>query len=175
MTSYVLSIIGTDRTGLVEALADVVTEHGGNWQRSHVTELAGTFAGVVLVAVPDHRGEGFREALVPLQERGLLDVTVHGGERADDEEDEEDEGVLTIELVGNDRPGIVRDVSRLLATLEVNIVDLRTWTVSAAMAGGTLFHAEAEVRLPADLTAEALADHLEELTNELMVDVSPPR
>ncbi len=169
MGSFVLSIIGTDRTGLVEALADAVASHGGNWERSHVTELAGTFAGVVLVTVPDERDDGFRAAMAPLREQGLLDVTLHEG---DAPEEAAAGNLLRLDLVGNDRPGIVHDVSRLLATLEVNIVDLQTWTSSAAMAGGTLFHAQAEVRLPVGLDADALTDHLEGLANELMVDVS---
>lgn len=170
MASFVLSLIGTDRIGLVEALAEAVATTGGNWDRSHVTELAGTFAGVVLVTVPDARIDDFRGALAPLRDRGLV-VTLQRGE--DDETLMPHGEAMTFELVGNDHPGIVRDVSHLLATLDVNIVDLRTWTESAAMAGGTLFHATAVVRLPTGLTPTDLVGHLEGLANELMVDLAP--
>ena len=49
MATLVLTVIGDDRAGLVNALADVVTAHGGNWERSQLAELAGKFAGIVLV------------------------------------------------------------------------------------------------------------------------------
>ena len=75
-TTLVLSVIGNDRAGLVKALADVIEQEGGNWERSHLSELAGKFAGIVVVTVPSERAEGLRAALEPLQ--GLLDVAVDG-------------------------------------------------------------------------------------------------
>lgn len=171
MASFVLSLIGTDRPGLVAALADVVHDHDGNWEQSHLGELAGTFAGVVLVTVPGSSTTAFREALTPLRELGLLDITLRPGE---DTEPGRGAGPgLAFEVVGNDRPGIVHDLSRLLTSLDVSIAELRTWTSSAPMAGGTLFHATAVVRLPDDLDVEGLVQHLEGLANELMVDLAP--
>ena len=175
MSTHVPSIIGTDRPGLVEALAGVVAEHGGNWERSHVTELAGTFAGVVLVTVPDARSAAFVAAAQGLHAEGL-EVTVRGDRGGGDDAGGDPSaggGELAFELVGNDRPGIVRELGALLASLDVSIVDLRSWTSSAAMAGGTLFHAAAVVRLPVGLAAAGLVEELEGLANELMVDLTP--
>ena len=59
MASYVLSVLGDDRSGLVEALSGVVSGCDGNWEKSHMTQLAGKFAGVVLVTVPDGRVDRF--------------------------------------------------------------------------------------------------------------------
>ena len=53
MATLVLTLIGDDRAGLVNAVAEVVARHGGNWERSQMAELAGKFAGIVLVTVPD--------------------------------------------------------------------------------------------------------------------------
>src|SRR5690606_26345178 len=53
MSTLVLTVIGDDRAGLVNAVAEVVARHGGNWERSQMAELAGKFAGIVLVTVPD--------------------------------------------------------------------------------------------------------------------------
>lgn len=170
MEPYVLSLIGADRAGLVEALSEVVAEHGGSWERSHVTELAGMFAGVVLVNVPEDGAEAFVAALEPLRERGLLDVTVRPASR--DEDLPDDAPILAFDVVGADRPGIVHEVSHRLASLGVGIVDLRTWTESAAMAGSPLFRAAAVVRLPAGLGRHALVAALEELSGDLMVDVA---
>ncbi len=52
MTPLVLTLIGDDRAGLVSAVAGAVSEHGGNWDRSQMAELAGKFAGIVLVTIP---------------------------------------------------------------------------------------------------------------------------
>jgi glycine cleavage system regulatory protein len=168
MEPFVLSIIGADRAGLVAALSDVVVAHDGSWERSHVTELAGVFAGVVLVRVPASRAAAFTQALEPLREQGLLDVTVRAAE--DDEPDTE--AVVRFRVVGADRPGIVQQLSQRLASLAVGIVDLQTWTESAAMDGSALFRADATVRLPAELGRQDLVDALEDLAGDLMIDVA---
>ena len=169
METLVLSIIGTDRTGLVEALAEILAEHGGSWQRSQLTELAGVFAGMVLVHVPADRVDALSAALEPLRDRGLLEVTVRA---AATDELSDDAPAVAVEVVGTDRVGIVHEVSHALADLGVGIVDLRTWTESAAMDGGTLFRANALVRLPAGVNRTDVAGALEALSDDLMVDVS---
>lgn len=168
MESYVLTVIGADRVGLVDALSRVVAEHGGSWQRSHMTELAGTFAGVVLVQVPPDAADAFTAALGPLHEQGLLDVTLRptgGGAPG------EDAPTVRFEVVGADRPGIVHEVSHALAELGASVVDLRTATESGAMAGQALFRAEAVVRLPDGVGRWDLAAALEDLADDLIVDV----
>lgn len=79
---------------------------------------------------------------------------------------------FVLSIIGADRPGIVREVSHRLASLGVGIVDLRTWTESAAMAGSPLFRATALVRLPEDLARRDLVSALEDLSSALMVDVA---
>ena len=168
-TTLVLSVIGDDRAGLVKALADVIAAHDGNWERSHLSELAGKFAGIVVVTVPADREEALRAALEPLQ--GLLDVSVHSGVEAADGSDAPRREVR-VELLGNDRPGIVGAVSGVLAKHGLSVAELETGTRDAPMAGGTLFEASALVTVPADADLDALQGDLEELASEIMVDVS---
>jgi len=170
MDSFVLSIIGADRTGLVEALSEVVVAHGGTWDRSQMTELAGVFAGVALVRVPSDRADAFRDALVPLHDQGLLDVTLHPADV--DAEPSPDAPTVHVEVVGADRPGIVRELSTLLASMGIGIVDLATRTEQAAMANELLFRLDARVRLPDDVDRWGLTAALENLADDLMVDVS---
>ena len=61
--AVVLTVIGDDRVGLVEALADTVSSHGGNWEHSQMAELAGKFAGIVVVTVPADRATDLTGAL----------------------------------------------------------------------------------------------------------------
>ena len=82
MATLVLTVIGDDRSGLVSALSGVVTDNGGSWERSHMARLAGKFAGIVVVAVPDDRVQGFLDDLAPLQSQGLLEIRAERGDDA---------------------------------------------------------------------------------------------
>ncbi len=77
MAHLVLTVVGDDRAGLVQSLADAVASHGGNWETSELAELAGAFAGIVLVSVPDDRVDELTRALEGLD--GMLRVTLHPG------------------------------------------------------------------------------------------------
>jgi glycine cleavage system regulatory protein len=170
MASLVLTVIGDDRSGLVSALSGVIADHGGSWERSQMARLAGKFAGIVLVTVPDEDAEALIRELGPLGTQGLLDVTV---ERARDEGPvNADVARLTLELVGADRPGIVHDISRALAARQVSIEELHTATREAPMVGGMLFEASATLLAPPTVQIADLQAVLEELANELMVDLS---
>lgn len=174
MPRLVLTVIGDDRAGLVSALADVVTAHDGNWEDSQLAELAGKFAGIVVVGVPADRVDELTAALHELE--GLLEVTSHpGAEAAVDATvvaDDASAQRLTVDLLGNDSPGIVREVSSVLSRHELSIETMTTGTREAPMAGGLLFEAHVVVRVPGGSdTAELRAD-LERLATELLVDIA---
>jgi glycine cleavage system regulatory protein len=166
MATLVLTVIGDDRSGLVNAVAEVVARHGGNWEQSQMAELAGKFAGIVLVTVPDSSSDGLIAALQPLT--GLLDITAQVGD-ADVAVPEPQRFVL--DLVGADRPGIVRQITEVLAVHGVNIDRLRTEARDAPMSGGRLFEAHASLEMSAATDLGALRVALERLADELMVDI----
>jgi glycine cleavage system regulatory protein len=167
MATLVLTLVGNDRTGLVNAVARTVTAHGGNWERSQVAELAGKFAGIVVVTVSDDRSGELIAALEPL--KGLLDVTV---QLAVGQPVDQVTTIISLDLVGTDRPGIVSDITRVLNEHGVNIESLTTATREAPMAGGTLFEASAELEITDSVDLTALQRSLEQLANELMVDLT---
>lgn len=168
MANLVLTVIGDDQSGLVDALSGVVADHGGNWDTSQMARLAGKFAGIVLISVPDQKVEGLLESLQPLETQGLLDITV-----SEASSDPADDGstLLSLELVGPDHPGIIHDISHALATRGVSIEELSTETSSAPMAGGQVFRATARLRAPSGLTLDALYETMDELADELLVDI----
>ncbi len=166
MTTLVLTVIGDDRAGLVKALADVVTAHDGNWERSHLAEMAGKFAGIVEVSVPSARAAGLQEALRPLH--GLLDVEVHPGAGHGAVRRRE----VAVEVVGNDHPGIVQAVSGALAEHGLSVAELETTTRDAPMAGGRLFEARALVVVPEEADLGALRAALERIAAEVLVDLA---
>ena len=165
-TSLVLTIVGPDRPGLVNLISDRATAHGANWLESRMANLAGQFAGIVLLQVPDAKAEAFAMSLADLEAEGLRVTTSRGEDRAAG-------GMrrLSLELVGQDRPGIVRDISGVLARHGVSIDELVTDCVSGSMSGETLFRASAQLRVPAGVGTHALRRTLEDLANDLMVDV----
>jgi glycine cleavage system regulatory protein len=166
MASFVISVLGDDRAGLVEALSGVIADHDGNWEQSHMTQLAGKFAGVVLVSVPSQSEARFTAALDSLEHTGLLHLSFEKGREV-----RTTGPSIEIRVVGNDHPGIVHELSRLLAGRNVSIDDLETTTSPAPMAGGHLFEAVARLRLPADLSSDTLVDAIGALAADLMVDV----
>lgn len=167
MTSLVLTLIGPDRPGLVEAVAEVVAAHGGNWLESRMAQLAGRFAGVLRAEVPDDRYASLLAALRELESRGLKVVAEVGGEAVGEGSPRE----MELSLLGQDHPGIVRDVSAALARHRVNIEELTTDRTDAPMAGGTLFSARARLHVPAGLDVETLRAELEKLAHDLMVEL----
>jgi glycine cleavage system regulatory protein len=170
MADLVLTLIGPDRPGLVEAVASIVAAHGGNWVESRMTQLAGKFAGILRAEMPADKISAAVEALGALEARGLRVVVETAGrvERAP-------EGALVrmaLELVGVDRPGIVREISRLLTESGVNVEELVTNRSSAPMSGEVLFWARATVALPASTSVDDLRRALERAAWDLMVDVT---
>ncbi len=168
MATLVLTVLGDDHAGLVRALSGVIADHGGNWEKSRMSHLAGKFAGIVLVTVAEENAEALVRDLEPLETQGLLDVTA---ELSTPSPAPVESNRLTLELVGLDQPGIVRDISDALAVRDVNIEELETETSNAPMDGGTLFKARAVLGLPPGVSAESLTDVLEDLAHQLMVDI----
>ena len=171
MATLVLTALGDDQTGLVDALARAISDHGGNWEQSHMAQLAGKFAGVVVATVPDARSDELVGALEPLQAQGLLDITV---EIAEDSRPATPTALFTIDLVGQDRLGIIAELAHGLAGIGVSIDELSTETRDAPMAGGLLFEAHANVTGPPSLAVHTIEDALAELGRDFQIDVAGP-
>ncbi|HVZ22724.1 MAG TPA: ACT domain-containing protein [Vicinamibacterales bacterium] len=165
-TSLVLTLIGDDKPGLVQQLADRILEAGANWEESRMSRLSGKFAGLLRVSVDSDQADTLSAALASTGVAGLTVVVERSGGRT--------AAVRTIglELVGHDHPGIVRNIARVLAARHVNIEELETDTTSAPMSGETLFRARAVLSMPSAMSLDDLRGELEALAGELMVDLS---
>lgn len=167
MPHLVLTAIGDDRAGLVSALADVVASHDGNWEESQLAELAGKFAGIVVVRIPADRVDEFISATRTLD--GFLDVSVYVGNAP--ESADPDATRLTVAVLGNDHPGIVHELSAALSAHGLSIERMTTNTREAPMAGGLLFEATIEVRVPPPTDFAAVRAELERIAADLYVDL----
>ena len=172
MALFVLSTVGSDRPGLTQALAAAIVTAGGNWLESHLSRLGGLYVGSVLVELDAAAVEDLRSAVSRVDAQGLevriapsVEDTATAGETFD------------FGLVGQDRPGIVRQVTAVLTGLDANIETFRTWITEGPETGAPLFNVEARLRLPPGLNARKVQAALEDISAEIMVDISlsPPR
>ncbi|MDP0501704.1 MAG: ACT domain-containing protein [Verrucomicrobiota bacterium JB022] len=165
--ALVLTILGPDRAGLVEELAALITSCDGNWLDSRMSHLGGQFAGILRITVAPGRQPELEDGFARLRKAGLQ-ISV--------QPDEADTAPVMrksfkIELTGQDHPGIVRDLTQVLAQHEGNIEELSTWTESAPWSGDTLFCAHVEARVPSELPSAELREALEGIASDLMVDI----
>ncbi len=167
MALLVLSVVGSDRPGLTEALASAVLSAGGNWLESHLSRLGGLYVGSVLVELEEAGVEALRSAASTVDAHGLevriapaIDAPGATGD------------ALIFNLVGQDQRGIVRQVTAALSSLDVNIETFETWIDAEAHSGTPLFHLQTRLRLPSGLDARRVQTTLERISAEIMVDTS---
>lgn len=165
---FVMTMIGNDRPGLVEKVAGLVASHGGNWLESRMCHLGGEFAGILRLSIPGASEASFTNGLKELETGGLSialrkdTAAAPAGERT----------YTQLEILGQDRPGIVREISRALAEHQVNVEELETECVSAPMSGEMLFRAKAKLRVPTGADTSSLRQKLEKIATDLAIDVS---
>lgn len=169
MPSLIITLLGADRPGLVGTVSDVVQKHGGNWLESRMAHLAGQFAGIVQVDVTDDHVEQLVTELQALSNQGLnvvVETDTVGSKSAESDQ------LVALNVVGADRPGIVRQVTQVLSKRAVNVEEFHTECVDAPMSGERLFKAVAQLGLPEGVTMEQVQDDLEQIALDLMVDIT---
>jgi glycine cleavage system regulatory protein len=164
----VMTLIGKDRTGLVESVARLIADHGGNWLESRMCRLGGEFAGILRIDVPQDKEAALVHSLKSLQSQGLTVVIqtgkvlpVSGPGRT-----------ASLSLIGQDRPGIIHHISAALAHQNVNVEELETECSSAPMSGEKIFTAIARLQIPESCVVSKLRKELEEIGSEFMVEIS---
>ena len=166
-TAYIVTFIGDDRPGLVESLSRVIESNRGNWLESRLSQLGGKFAGLVLVKLPDENGAALQADLKALSSTGLsVRVTpampLPSSRRGRD---------ITLRVIGPDRLGIVREISRALAQREVNVVEMDSEVSSAPMSAELIFRARIDAEIPDHVDLDDLEDSLEEIAETMTLEI----
>jgi glycine cleavage system regulatory protein len=167
-TSLVLTFMGRDKPGLANAISETIAAAGGSWMESRLARLADKFAGIVLVSVPEPNVADLSAALRSLDNSGLR-ITVELTSAAQPETGYK---ILELNLVGRDRPGIVRDVTQALNQLGANIEAFSSDIESAPFTGETMFRAAARIHVAEDVMPEKVQITLEQLPDEIIVDIT---
>ena len=165
MAQLIVSFIGEDRPGLVQALSDIVAGHGGNWEESRMVHLGGHFSGCARVDIDAPRADALQAALAETED---LTVTVRPALAAVPAE-----GMLEMKLdiVGPDRKGILRDVTTELGERQINVQEMNTSVGPASMSGSPTFSATASVMVPSSLDLAELDSRLSGIAENLGVDI----
>ena len=165
-SSIVFTFIGIDEPGLVEKLSRTVSENGGNWLESNMSQLAGQFAGITRVQIDSASSETLRSALLALNSDKLTVVVQIGSESA---------GSATthhsLHVIGNDRPGVVREITAALSVRGINVVKMHTSLTSAPMTAEALFEATAQIAIGYDVDMLELQESLDDIARDLAVDI----
>lgn len=163
-TYLVMTVLGPDRQGLVRALSSRIADLGGNWLESRMARLAGQFAGILRVECAEADADQLIAELKSFDGLSIHAIREKAG-------DSPALRTLTIDVVGNDRPGIVKQLAAAIAGAGGNVEELVTGLESAAMSGQALFRAKGTVSLPEGADEAALVAAIEKLGTDLSVDV----
>jgi len=164
MHSLVMTVIGPDRPGLVEELSATVAAHHGNWLESRMSRLAGHFAGLLRVECPEEESTRLLEALQSLRD---LSVSISREITTECERPRK----ISFEVVGNDRPGIVQELSSAIVRAGGNVEELVSDLESAPHAGHQVFRATGSVAVATDFDDTGLVTALEALGPDLAVSL----
>jgi methionyl-tRNA formyltransferase len=167
-TSLVVSIVGADRHGIVNLLADRAQRYGANWAASRMTRLAGEFAGTVHFEVPREHADAMAAALRQLEAGGLQVLIA----RSDGATVPASLRGFELELVGDDRVGIVNSLTRMLAERGISIESIHTEIVRSGVTGKQTFKIGAHLLAPAALPVDELRRDLGALASEMMLDIA---
>ncbi len=165
-TQLVLTVLSDDRPGVVEQLAQTISQHHGNWLESRMAQLAGKFAGILQVAVAQEHQQQLQAALNDLNSKGFK-IVVDNAVNITRPECRE----FSFSVVGNDRPGIVREIAQAFAARHINMGELETACSSMPWSGEPLFEATGVIEVPKVVDMNELYDYLDKIADDLAVDI----
>ncbi|AJQ96545.1 glycine cleavage system protein R [Gynuella sunshinyii] len=165
-TQLILTVMADDQPGIVKKLSECVAMHDGNWLESRMTRMAGKFAGIIRIDCHDDKLKSLHTQLDKLISAGIR-VIIDYSDITEISAYEH----IRFTVTANDRTGIVKEVSNVLAGLGVNMEDLETLVESAPMFSGLVFTAEIVATLPESMEVQTVVDALEQLSDDLIVDI----
>lgn len=164
MKPFIITLIGEDKPGLLASLADIVYQHNGNWLASNFALMAGRFAGFAEVHLPDDNVAAVTKLF---SARNDVQIIVSPGSS----DQQANIKKATFSIIGNDKPGIVSELSTVLTRNGANINRFESHCESAPAAGNALFKARAFIEVPAGFDLDVLVEAVEQIANDLMIDI----
>jgi glycine cleavage system regulatory protein len=166
MRYFILTFIGDDEPGFVRSIAEVIANGEGNWLKSRMSQLDGKFAGLARISVQEDKLASLKEALVTFSENKFA-LNIEDVEKSATAELNK----YRLSILGNDRPGIVHEVTATLASHQINLLEMSSNVSPAAMTGAPMFSCDAIVEVATELDISAVDSQLTEIADELGVDI----
>ena len=163
----VISAVGDDRPGIVEALSQAILDNGCNIEDSRMSVLGGSFAVIILVSGNWNTLAKLEAGLPPLGEKLGLTFTTRRTEPR------KATGHLlpyTVDVVSLDHPGIVHELAAFLSQRGINIQDMATSSYSAAHTATPMFAVRMTIEIPSNLHIAALRDEFLDMCDRLNLD-----
>jgi glycine cleavage system regulatory protein len=169
-TYLVATVTCPDRAGIVERITDVLVGYAANWEESRMARLGGEFAGIALISVPPENAEALADALRALAAEQMTVVVKFT--QASTPDARPPHSLYRLRLEGADHEGIVHKVSGTLAHQGINVESMETEVVAAPISGSPLFHMDAQIKVPPEISLDDLRANLEHIGDELGVDIT---
>jgi glycine cleavage system transcriptional repressor len=168
MNNYlVISAIGADRPGIVNALSSNILEHNCNIVDSRMTVLGGEFAIIIMVSGSWDKVAKLEGTLPALEGKlGLTIITKRTEQRST-------QGKMLpymIEVISMDHEGIVYNVAEFFSSRNINVEDLSTGSYYAAHTGTPMFNMNMIISIPADIQLGDLREQFTEFCDSLNLD-----
>ena len=163
----VLSVLGTDRSGVVDSISKVILDCGGNIEESRMTALGKEFAMFVLVSGNWHTLNKLEASLDKLTNGNDLTFTI---KKTDVRLDNDECMPYGVDIVCLDQPGIVFNLSSFFAARNIEISEVVTRRYAAAHTGAPMFSLQMTVSLPSSVHISQLRDEFMEFCDQLNLD-----
>ena len=163
----VLSAVGTDLTGVVNDISQVILECGGNIEESRMTTLGAEFAVLMLISGNWHTLNKLETALDKLTSDGKLTIAI---KKTDEGKPAEDRMPYAIDVVCLDHPGIVFNLAHFFASRNIDVADVATKRYAAAHTGAPMFAMQMTVNIPATVQIAQVRDEFLEMCDQLNLD-----
>jgi glycine cleavage system regulatory protein len=166
MRYFILTFIGDDQPGFVESIAEVISNWQGNWLESRMSQLEGKFAGLARIGVGSENVEQLKLALFNLSENKFTLSIEDAIESVTGDLQQ-----YRLNILGHDRPGIVHEVTRTLASHHINLLEMTSNISAAAMTGIPMFSADVTVEINNQADIEVIDNQLSDIATELGLDI----
>ncbi|MGH8138019.1 MAG: glycine cleavage system protein R [Steroidobacteraceae bacterium] len=162
-----VSAIGSDRTGMVRDLTQIVSECGGNVAESRMAALGAEFAMMLLVSGNWHALARIESELSRLADSGALILHV---KRTEARAVRTDMLPYSVDIVSLDQTGIVAGLAGFFTARAIEIGDVSTRTYAASHTGAPMFAMQMVVQVPTKLHIAQLREEFMDFCDSLNLD-----
>ena len=163
----VLTAVGPDRPGLVNALASLIRDAGANIEDSRMAILGGEFAVILLISGSQGAVERAKDIGAQVEHELELRCIL---KETSPTRSPTDYLPYRINVSGADRPGIVEVVAAILAGRGINVASLESRIAHAPFSATPMFVLDASLQVPSKIVLSELRSELAAACEEENLD-----